>query len=259
MGEGGVFIMTIRKKMALPAAAALLVLGLMVIAQSATATHVRPKAATPFYASTVPAYQPCTTPNRTHAAPLTYGSCNPPVQSSTSLTVGTPDANSAVANSVGFIRMVVTNGPLANDADVAIVSQITDVRCKAGVTACNPTANSLDGPDYSGGLQATASWNITDHNNAAGCPASCGPYTDAATGTWPSFPVVMACAPNSDATIGAQCNVSTTANSISSGAIVENKRAVVEVSQLQVFDGGTDGNVASAPNTLFETQGIFIP
>ncbi len=46
-----------RRKLTIPALGALLVLGLMVVAQSATATHVRPKAATPFYASTVPSYK----------------------------------------------------------------------------------------------------------------------------------------------------------------------------------------------------------
>src|SRR3954469_4410436 len=107
--------MTMRKKLALPAMAALLVLGTMVVAQTASATHARPKAATPFYASTVPAYQPCTSPNRTHAAPLAYQSCNPPVQTSTAVTVGTPDANAAAANSVGFIKLAVTNGPGTND------------------------------------------------------------------------------------------------------------------------------------------------
>ena len=55
--------------------------------------YPRPKAATPIYASLVPAYTPCATPNRVHAAPLNYGSCSPTTQSSGQLTVGTMDAN----------------------------------------------------------------------------------------------------------------------------------------------------------------------
>jgi hypothetical protein len=38
------------------------------------------------------------------------------------------------------------------------------------------------------------------------------------------------------------------------------QRAVVEIQQLQINDGGTDGSVATtADNTLFGVQGIFIP
>jgi hypothetical protein len=250
--------MTIRRKMALPAVAALLVLGMMAIAQSASATHARPKAATPLYASTVPAYQPCTSPNRTHAAPLSYASCNPPVPTSTSVTVGTPDANGAAANSVGFIKMVVTNGAGTNDADVLITSNISDVRCQAGTTACSGTANTADGPDYTGGLRLDMSLNITDHNNAV-CNPTCGTFTDAATGTQASFPIVVPCTGNADPATGGVCAVSTTANTVSPGSVVEGKRGIYEVSQLQVFDGGSDGNVATNPNTLFSVQGIFIP
>lgn len=242
--------MTMRKKMALPAVAALLVLGAMVVTQTASATHARPKAATPFYASTVPSYQACTSPNRTHAAPLAYQSCNPPVMSSTAVTVGTPDANAAAANSVGFIKLSVTTGPGTNDSDVGIQANITDVRCQAGTASCNPTANAADGPDYSGALLGTASLNITDHNNAAGCPPqgpACGPFTDAATGTQASFPIVTPCSVNADATIGGTCAVTTTANATSPGAVVEGKRGIVEISQLQVFDGGSDGNPGTNP------------
>src|SRR4051812_29588902 len=140
-----------RRKRALPATAALVVLGLMVVAQSATATHVRPKAATPFYASLVPAYQPCTSPNRTHAAPLSYQSCNPPVQSSQNVTVGSPDFNGAPANNSGFVRLVVTGSAATppDDANVAITASVLDVRCQGATTACG-TANTIAGPDYVG-------------------------------------------------------------------------------------------------------------
>lgn len=244
--------MTISKKMALPAAAALLVLGLMVVAQSATATHVRPKAATPFYASLVPAYNACTSPNRTHAAPLSYGSCNPPVQSSPNITVGTPDANGAPANSVGSLKLKALNGTGPNDSDVGIESSITDIRCQGSTTACG-TTNTAAGPDYVGGLITRLSLRITDHNNG---PAG-GPFTEAATGTSP-FTYVSACT-NTANTIGAACTANTTVNSLLPGAVVEGKRGVYEISQVQVYDGGTDGTAGSGPENLFATQGIFIP
>ena len=102
--------MTIRKRMVLPLALALGALGMMVMATAASATHPRPVGASPLRASMVPAYNACAAPNRTHGPPLAFPSCNPPVQSSTSLTVGSPDANGAGANSVGFIKLAVKVG-----------------------------------------------------------------------------------------------------------------------------------------------------
>src|SRR5690349_4715296 len=80
--------------------AALIALGVMVIAQMAGATHPRPRGATPLRAALVPAYEKCTSPNTRHGPPLAFPSCSPPVQTSNFLTVGTPDANGAGANSI---------------------------------------------------------------------------------------------------------------------------------------------------------------
>src|SRR5207253_8450882 len=58
----------------------------------AAAGYARPKGATPLHVSLVPAFAACAPPgNRTHGAPLAYPSCAPPVQTSSFLTVGTPD------------------------------------------------------------------------------------------------------------------------------------------------------------------------
>ena len=48
----------------------------------------RPKGATPIRVSLVPAYSECTSANRTHGPGLVFPSCNPPVRSSSTLTVG---------------------------------------------------------------------------------------------------------------------------------------------------------------------------
>jgi hypothetical protein len=253
--------MTIRKRMVLPLALALGALGMMVMATAASATHPRPAGATPLRASMVPAYKPCpndvvTSPNRTHGPPLSFLSCNPPVQSSASLTVGTPDANGAGANSVGSIRLSVKVGQpgLPEDSDVNIAASITDVRCKAGVAACG-SANTADGPDYTGELEGTAQIRISDHWNAV-APGG-GP--DAATVIDIPFPVVTGCTATASAGIGSTCAITTTANAVVPGSVKDTKRAIVEIGQLQVFDGGTDGVAATDPNTLFSVQGIFIP
>ena len=108
--------------------------------------YPRPKGATPMRASLVPAYNQCTSPNRVHGPPdfpgnasNPDGSCNPPAQTSGQITVGTPDANGAAANSVGFVRLSVINGnpaTTADEADVRYQVSITDVRCKPGAGAC---------------------------------------------------------------------------------------------------------------------------
>src|SRR5207302_289952 len=74
--------MTIKRKMVLPLALALGALGLMLVAQMASATHPRPKGATPLRVSLVPTYKPCApgVANEQHGAPLAGLSCKPTVQ-----------------------------------------------------------------------------------------------------------------------------------------------------------------------------------
>lgn len=242
--------MTIKRKMVLPLALALGAIGFMAVSQVASATHVRPKGATPLRASLVPSFKACAAPNRTHGAPLAFPSCNPPVQTSNFLTIGSPDANGAGANSTGFILLKVK---ATSPEDVLITSTITDVRCTAATAAAVCTsANAGDGPDYSGGVQGNATIRISDHYNGAG-------LTDAATVVDIPFPVNGTCANTASTAVGGTCTTNTTANAVVVGSVKDTQRAVVEISQLQIFDGGADGNVATADNTLFEVQGIFIP
>ncbi len=204
----------------------------------------------------VPAYNACAAPNRTHGPPLAFPSCNPPVQSSTSLTIGSPDANGAAANSIGFIKldvMVGAPGP-PDDSDVNITASATDIRCKAGVAACG-TANAADGADYTGELEGDAQIRISDHFNAV----APGGGTDPATVIDIPFPVVTPCAATASTAVGSTCAITTSANAVVPGAVKDGKRAIVEVGQIQVNDGGTDGVAATDPNTLFSVQGIFIP
>jgi len=248
--------MTIRKRMVLPLALALGAVGLMVMASMASATHPRPKGATPLRVSMVPAFNQCAAPNRTHGPPLAFPSCNPPVQSSTAITVGSPDANGAAANSEGFVKLEVIVGVPGppDDSDVAITASVTDVRCKAGTTACG-AANAADGADYTGALQGNATIRITDHFNAI----AAGGGTDPATVVDIPYPIAATCAATASTAIGATCTANTSANAAVPGAVKDGKRAIVEVGQIQVTDGGPDGIVGTTPNTLFAVQGIFIP
>ena len=63
--------------------------------------YARPKGATPLRVPLVPAFDAASAPNRTHGAPLAYGSCARPPSPRAMLTVGTPDANGKAASSTG--------------------------------------------------------------------------------------------------------------------------------------------------------------
>ena len=226
------------------------VLTVAIAAQTASATHPRPKGATPIRVPFVPAFKSCAAPgNRTHGAPLSFPSCNPPVQVSPNLTIGTPDANGAASNAIGFALVKVL--PPAQ-SDVALSGQASDIRCRTGVTACG-SANSADGPDYTGQLQSNAMIRISDHYNGPG-------LNEPATVQDIPFPTTVTCSATADTSIGGFCSVATSANAIVPGAVITNQRAIIESAQITASDGGVDGLVSStADNSLFAVQGIFLP
>jgi hypothetical protein len=218
---------------------------------TAIATHPHPQGASPAYISLVPAYKQCVAPNRTHGAPLAFPSCSPPVPTSNSLTVGTPDSNGAQPNSIGHIQYKVQPSP---PEDVLATLTISDVRCTPATSAsvCS-LSNALDGPDYSGQIQATVVSRVSDHLN--------GPsLTEAATMIDIPFPVGASCVNTASTSTGGLCTVSTSFNAIVPGAIKDNQRQNWELGQPQVQDGGSDGSVATAAdNTLFAVEGAFVP
>jgi hypothetical protein len=141
--------MTLNKKLFGIVALAAALGAVLVSAQLSSATHVRPKGATPLRVPLVVAYKQCIPPgNSTHGLPLNFPSCVPPTQQSNFLTVGTPDANGAAANMTGFILLKVK---ITSPEDVAIISQGTDVRCRPATSSTVCTSpNSIGGADYSG-------------------------------------------------------------------------------------------------------------
>jgi hypothetical protein len=243
-----------RKKRLLVLAAA--ILGVMLMVQVAIATHPRPKGASPVRVSLVPAFEKCTAPNMTHGPPLGFPSCSPPVPTSQFLTVGTPDANGAAANSVGNVRLAVlvgTPGP-PDDSSLKLDAKVTDVRCKTGVSACG-SANAQDGPDYTGELEGFATARVTDHYNAT----ATGGGTDPATMQDIPFPFTMSCASTADTSTGSVCEIPRSTECLGCPPPKEGVRTVIELTQIQVRDGGADGVAATQGNTLFMVQGVFIP
>ena len=206
--------------------------------------YARPKGATPLRVSLVPAYNQCTSTNRTHGPPLALRLLRAArQQASSQLTVGTPDANGQQANSVGSLLLKVLPGdPLtpADEADVAVDVNITDVRRVTTLA------------DYTGQLQAVLSVRLTDGAN--------GPsVSEDATTSGFSFPVTVPCTATGDTTVGSTCAVTTSFDAVTPGAAQERKRSIWQLGAVEVLDGGPDGVAATTPNTTFARQGIFVP
>ena len=207
--------------------------------------YARPKGATPLRVSLVPAYKPCTDPNRTHGPPLAFPSCNPPLQQSDHATVGTPETNAHPANSIGFLKLTTIVGDPAqfgNQANVRFDFRMTDVRDKA------------TGDTYASGkeLRVVLALRMTDRWNG---PA----LRDNATVTDLEVAVNVLCQGGAPPN-GAICAESTMMNAVLPTVVVEGQRALWQVDQVKVYDGGTDGDAdTTGDNTLFAVQGILVP
>jgi hypothetical protein len=203
----------------------------------------RPKGATPTRVSLVPAYNACTSPNRNHGPPLAHPSCNPPAQSSSQLTMGTPEVNGLTANSLGRVKVTVKPGvpsTPADEADVTVALSLTDVRNRTSLA------------DYAGEVRLRGALRITDRAN--------GPAVDQ-PGTVQDLdvPVDAACAVTPDPAVGSTCEVTTTFDAVVPGVVDEGARGVWALGQIEVFDGGPDGDADTPGNGVFAKQGVFIP
>ena len=214
--------------------------------------YPRPKGATPLLASLVPAYEPCTAPNREHGPTLVFGSCAPPTQTSQYLTVGTADSNGHATKFIGSVRLDTVLGipsTPADEADVGLKVDIADVLCAVDLPgACTGVLS-----DYAGELQGSFTARITDRS--AG-------YSAKQPGTIQDlfqFPFTIPCAATPDPDTGGACVLVTSFDALVPGLIKESKRTIWQVGQIEVRDGGPDSVANSDDNTVFAKQGIFVP
>ena len=202
--------------------------------------YARPKAGTLVSASLVPAFQACTVSNEAHAPPLGFPSCSPPAQASAAATLGTPNGTGTAYQSVGRIVFTTLYGDPttpADEADVHLSASLTDVFSLAGST------------DYAGSLEAVTQLRLTDRLNSGTEPGTVGDF---------ALRLRMPCTPT-PATTGSTCAATSTADALIPGMVVEGKRSVWQLGKVDVYDGGADGDPATAGNTLFATQGVFVP
>jgi hypothetical protein len=196
--------------------------------------YPRPASATPVRVSLVPAYDQCTEPNRTHGPPLAFGSCAPPTPSSPNLKVGVGDTSS----SIGFVRFRVIRGDPAppDDSDVRIEFRLSNVMRTADLS------------EYTGELRASAQVRLTDRQGTVSQTAV-------------DFPLEfdVPCVPTESTATKSLCALTTTLDAVTPGAAAEGTRAVFALDQVEVYDGGPDGDASTADNTVFARQGLFVP
>jgi hypothetical protein len=208
-----------------------------------------------------------TAPNSNHGPPLGAPSCTPANQArqtSPNITTGKSPAGPYKGRSTFVIDVTCTNGQVppcpapGDQEDVKLTATATDIRCKAGANAgvCgneNGAPAGKVGDDYTGQVQGDATIRITDAFN--GSPG----FTTHGTVVNLPFPVTGNCANTANNTIGATCSTNTSADTVVPNVVKERKQANVEIETIHVNDGGPDGNVTTAPNSLFARQGIYIP
>jgi L-gulono-1,4-lactone dehydrogenase len=69
----------------------------------------------------------------------------------------------------------------------------------------------------------------------------------------------VSCSPTSSTGVGADCSIATTANALIPDAVQTGNRAIWQLGQVQVTDGGEDGVASSTTdNSLFMKQGVFV-
>ena len=155
--------------------------------------------------------------------------------------------------------------------DVKVTATMSGIRC-VGVGGQGNCAGG-GGTLYNGKLLIDMPMRLTDHHNqivpnpaGADCSdtISCTATTDLT-----NWPIGLQCA-------SGNCNYTTSVDLTVPGALLESKRAVVQLGEVQVQDAGLNGQLAAAPspaagacppacqadgdaNTVYLTQGFFAP
>src|SRR5439155_25154234 len=125
--------------------------------------------------------------------------------------------------------------------DVEVSASLSDVRTRGTLA------------DYSGELSVEQTVQLTDRSN--------GPSGgEAATVQASPFRFTVPCAATASTTTGGTCSLTSSFNSMLPGSVVAGQRAIWQLGEIDVFDGGADGQAGtSGDNTLFERRGVFVP
>ena len=108
--------------------------------------------------------------------------------------------------------------------------------------------------DYDREVDVRLAVRITDRDNFPATGNDGGGTVEDITLRFPA-----SCVPTADASTGASCAVDTTLDAVVPGTVREGARAVWDLGQIQIYDGGADDQGATDPNDLFQVQGLFVP
>ena len=216
------------------------------------AGYPRPAGATPMRVSLVPAFERCVEPNRTHGPPLGFASCAPPRQRAGFMTFGSTPAGTS-PKAVGHVRLAGVPGDpdAVNRADVKVSVTLSDVR------------RGFDLADGPGSLELVLPVRITDLTNGPFDSEHQATVTDLDNYQTNPLRFLVPCAETADLAVGSTCSVNTTVNALfgsKPGAVRERQRAIWQLDQIAVWDGGEDGFIESRDdNTVLAVQGVFVP
>jgi hypothetical protein len=219
-------------------------------------TYPRPLGASKSRVPLIPALKKCVDPNTDHGQPLDERSCSPASPSSDTLTVGSVPVK--FLGSAALSVIAGNTGTTDDEADVAIDVSAIDVRCTQASSACPNGA----GSDYGGKLLGAFNLRLTDRSNNPSASAA-GTLSDF------RFEVPFDCSTTpGDSTIGSACNSTTSADALLPGAVIEGKRALWELGQIEVLDAGPNGtgygsgcplDCGDGDEQVFLREGIFAP
>jgi glucose/arabinose dehydrogenase len=219
-----------------------------------TPQYPRPGGGTPARVALAPAFAPCSSPNSNHVAPLDLDSCSPPQLQSNTLTT------SSVGRGAGSARLdVVAGSPSTpeDEADILINASASDVVCAAASAACPAGA----GSDYTGRLLATTEFRLTDR---ASGPFQNHPAT--VFDDWLEAP--MTCTATADPSLGANCSVATSADTLLPGFAREGVRSILSTFRVMVNDAGANGtgygagcppSCGDGDERVYLRQAVFTP
>jgi hypothetical protein len=219
----------------LPVVAALAVVGAFIAAGSASANHPNTGLSPSLNGFIVPVYKQCGTAgnpaNSTHSTPLAVQSCGAPggpaLQDGGGATTATgPDLATKPVwpFSIRFTKPGV-GAPCANGNPGSTVCLDVSMPGVEKYTTATPPYTA--GAPFAGSLAAVARIRFTDHYNCT--PKPCGaPFTQPGTGTDLDFgPVPIACS-------AGNCSVSTDANAVVAGSVVNGIKTNIQVFRVRV-------------------------
>lgn len=209
------------------------------------ASYPRPQSAATVSTALVPVFKQCGTggnpANANHAPPIGGGSCSPPQPSSAVVHLGTQMQGSA-AMTVTPGDSNPTNGDQAN---VALTTSLSDTQTTAGADY-NPSASGAD-------LTQVTRLRLTDQANGYGGTSGTAGDID--------FSVPIDCAATSDPSVGSTCTVNTTTDTLMPGFAQEQRRTVIQVFRVRVYDAGLNGvrQNGTGDDKIFAHEGVFVP